>query len=648
MGILKSYIYWICSISDYCSWKSACQEVFISQHETKWNQSTCTLAQPNVTCRGDGSCIVENGLEFLTNAEYQDNGLWIGYAKTWISYAYVGCEKSNTGAQYSVSTLGECRRTTGCHTFGIRKSTTGLRCKCTSNDNKRKQTCGRKCEEADQYPCGGTADTDIFSYYTVENVPPSNNSQDIHQNCLLFYYKHKPGYDYYWKPCTSTAYPKILCSNKYFSDKKAKAELDDQSEGNWAQAVEICADKGKFPASIRSINNGKFTDKDKQEHWTGIIKKESIVSLRDMHDISTYPPLTYAYVEKINQTFYVRFANEVDTKKSLCAGDGPSAGPTMTTRATQSSFSESTTTLAKSTIGPTSHVTSSHNVITTDIHSTQAPTLDTSTTPTSHTVPEGTTASLDKERGGSTAGLAAGLSVSLVVLIIVPVIVLVVLKRRGLLTKCYTTKDEKDNRNEDTRTEISFVSTPIFEFTTNTMNDLTASNHSYFVLESQFNRETEHYAELDTTDVDHYDSTEMSQKDTSDDYDTTDAKKGPAKFELAKSNNNYNKVTLHQSNEYDHIHQHGRLPKSDRQTENQYDISNNLIDGKPNDNFGDDKDTYNHLRKHESKSSGTDNVYGKSETDGNSGYETSSALKPRMNIDANNQQADYAVVKKQW
>ncbi|WAR28783.1 hypothetical protein MAR_014487, partial [Mya arenaria] len=128
----------------------------------------------------------------------------------------------------------------------------------------------------------------------------------------------------------------------------------------------------------------------------------------------------------------------------------------------------------------------------------------------------------------STAGLAAGLSVSLVVLIIVPVIVLVVLKRRGLLTKCYTTKDEKDNRNEDTRTEISFVSTPIFEFTTNTMNDLTASNHSYFVLESQFNRETEHYAELDTTDVDHYDSTEMSQKDTSDDYDTTDAKKGPA------------------------------------------------------------------------------------------------------------------------
>ncbi|WAR28789.1 hypothetical protein MAR_014493 [Mya arenaria] len=482
------------------------QGVFVSQDETKWNESRCTLAEPNITCRDDGSCIVENGLEFLTNADDQDNGFWIGYAKTWISYAYV--------------------------------------------------------------------------------VPPSEHSQDIHRNCLLFYYayRHIAGNDYYWGSCNLNYPPVLLCSNKYFTEYNAVAELHYPGYGNWTPAVENCFVEGKFPASIQSIKNVNFTYEDAQNHWTGIMKKESIISLND----------------KL--------------------------------------------------VGRTSHVTSTNNVKTTDTHSTRAPALNTCTT-ISHPVHEGTAASPDKDEGGSSSGLLVGLSVSLVVLIIVTVIVLVFLKRRGLLTKCYTPKDEKDNHNEDTRTEISFVSTPTLESTTNTINELTASNHSYFVLKKTFNRETkeetEHYAEPDTTDVDHYDLTEMSQKDTND-YDTTDGKKGPAKSGLAKPNNNYNKLTLHQTNEYDHIHQHGRLPKSYRQTENQYDISNNLIDGKPNDNFGADSNTYNHLNKHELKSSGTDNVYGKSETDGDSGYDTSSALKPRRNKDANDQQADYAVIKKKW
>ncbi|XP_052784745.1 uncharacterized protein LOC128220407 isoform X2 [Mya arenaria] len=624
------------------------QGVFISKDETKWNESSCTLAEPKVTCRDDGSCIVENGLEFLTNAEYQDNAFWIGYAKTWISYAYAGCGQLNTEVEYSVPTLGECRRTAGCKTFGIQNSTAGLRCKCASNNASRRLTCGKKCVEADQYPCGGTADINIFSLYTVENVPPSENSQDIHRNCLMFYYNYRPGNDYFWDSCTFINYQALLCSNKYFSEYNPMAELQNENYGKWAKAVEKCVEGGKFPASIQSIKNVNFTNQEKRNHWTGIMKKDSIISLNDMLDNSTNQPRTYAYVEKINQTFYVRFANESDFRKSLCVGDGTSAVPTITTRETQSSFSESTTTPAKS---PTSSVTSTNHVITTDIHSTQAPTLDTSTTPTSHTVPKGTAASIDKDEAGSTAGLAAGLSVSLVVLIIVTVIVLVFFKRRGLLTKCYTPKGGKGNQNEDTRTEISFVSTPILESTTNTMNELTSSNH-YFVLEKTFNRETkeetEHYAEPDTTDVDHYELSEMSQKDTNDDYDTTDGKKGPAKSGLAKPNYNYNKVTLHQSNEYDHIHQHGRPPKSDRQTENEYDISNNLIDGNPNENFGEDSDTYNHLNKDELKSSGTDNVYGKSETGGDSGYDTSSCLKPRMNVDGNDQQADYAVIKKKW
>ncbi|WAR28706.1 hypothetical protein MAR_014410, partial [Mya arenaria] len=61
------------------------QGVFVSHDETRWDESRCTLAKPSFICRGDGSCIVENGLDL----DDQDNGLWIGYAKTWISYAYV-------------------------------------------------------------------------------------------------------------------------------------------------------------------------------------------------------------------------------------------------------------------------------------------------------------------------------------------------------------------------------------------------------------------------------------------------------------------------------------------------------------------------------------------------------------------------------
>ncbi|WAR29872.1 hypothetical protein MAR_003440, partial [Mya arenaria] len=80
-----------------------------------------------------------------------------------------GCNQVTVGVEYSVSTLGECRRTTGCQTFGIRNSTVGLRCKCASNIHVHSGTCRRKCEEADQYPCGDIFDTNMFSIYAVEN-----------------------------------------------------------------------------------------------------------------------------------------------------------------------------------------------------------------------------------------------------------------------------------------------------------------------------------------------------------------------------------------------------------------------------------------------------------------------------------------------
>ncbi|WAR28698.1 hypothetical protein MAR_014402, partial [Mya arenaria] len=209
---------------------------------------------------------------------------------------------------------------------------------------------------------------------------------------------------------------------------------------------------------------------------------------------SSYPPLTYAYVEKINRTVYVIFEGDSKTKRKSLS-------------------------YIRRDVNPESH----NNRYTTDANT------------SIECICNANIAS------GSTAGLAAGLSVSLVVIIIVTVIVMVFLKRRGLLTKCFKQNDEKSNHTEDTATEIACISTPIFEFTTNIVDDLTATNHSYFVLEKTFDEETkeetEHYAEPDMTDVDHYDLTDESQKDTENDYDTTNDKKSSVKAGLAKPNN---------------------------------------------------------------------------------------------------------------
>ncbi|XP_052786192.1 uncharacterized protein LOC128221627 [Mya arenaria] len=495
--------------------------VFVSHNETKWDESTCNLAKPDIICSGDGSCVIENGLEFLNNIKVPDNGIWIGFTKAWISYAYVGCNQVNVGVEYSVSTLGECRRTTGCQTFGIRNSTEGLRCKCASNSQVFSGTCRRKCEEADQYPCGDTTDTTMFSIYTVENVPPNNHSQDNEANCLVFYYAYGgQGHDFYWKSCNLFSTPTLLCSGTNFSDQNQMAQRYHDSNQRWALAVDHCFVRERFPVTIRSIKNAKFTIQNTNDYWTGIIKKESIISSNYKADYSINPPVTYAYVEQINQTFKVRFSNKVESKKSLCAGGK-----------------------------------------------------------------------------GSTVGLAAGLSISVALLFVAMIIVLLFLRKRGLLPKLCKHNDDKNSNTADTATEVSFVSTSICESTTNTMQDLTASNHSYFVLEKTFEitnkDETDHYAEPDISDADHHDSTKTLQKNTDNNYDTINSEKPSAMPGLTKLNNTYNKVTLHQTDEYDHVHLNGRQTKDDRHTENEYDLSSNVIDGRRDKGYDDNSDTYN-------------------------------------------------------
>ncbi|WAR28695.1 hypothetical protein MAR_014399 [Mya arenaria] len=167
-----------------------------------------------------------------------------------------------------------------------------------------------------------------------------------------------------------------------------------------------------------------------------------------------YPPLTYAYMEQINQTLNVRFAKEGDLRKSLCAG------------------------------GPPSGVTSTNAVITTDTHPTQAPALNTSTMLISHTVPEATAASLDKDKGGSFIGIVVGVVIAVTILI--AAVLAVIVKRRYMARACFKNAATATPSGQpstgvstdvDNQQQVEYVNTANNEMHINTGNNMESNTY---------------------------------------------------------------------------------------------------------------------------------------------------------------------------
>ncbi|XP_052783249.1 uncharacterized protein LOC128219479 [Mya arenaria] len=251
------------------------------------------------------------------------------------------------------------------------------------------------------------------------------------------------------------------------------AELHYQSDQLWAQAVENCVVGGKFPASIQSIRNVNFTNPDAQRHWTGIIKKESIISLSDVFGESTNPPRTNAYAEKINRTFYVKFAHEGESRKSLCTGD----------------------TLPSTAYGNTTYT-----------DQTQAPTLR--TTPISLPVPEETTSSLDKDEGSST-GIVVGVIIAVTLLVVG--VLAVMIKRRYMLRACFNNAaTEKTTRQQatgvsttvDHQQRVEYVNTANNEMHINAGKSIESNNYE------KLNRTTgvDNYLSIQEINSDEHDS----------------------------------------------------------------------------------------------------------------------------------------------
>ncbi|XP_052813097.1 uncharacterized protein LOC128240487 isoform X5 [Mya arenaria] len=525
---------------------------FIETQPSVWGKASCQIAFPVLNFSGSTPSI--DSTEDISNLTIPGKGVWIGYYQAMVTYTYVGNGRRDQyeGQIYDVQSLGDCISATGCKTFGLWKSNTGLTCKCALGYTVFANiSCDSHCNDSNfEFPCG-MAETNIMSVYNTDNERNDNQTAVI--------------------------------PNSVFKE-------------TWASASEVCCAAGKYPATYTSILSTSFSNTVAgQERWTGVIRKLSTIKRTENFTLYEIPAVSVAVLHE-NGT--VVFKDGTQPRKHLC----------------------------------------------------HPPISNTTTSTKSYTAPEETTASLGTEDSGSTAGLAAGVSVSLVLLIVGAIIVLMFLKRRKLLPKCHKQTDETSNHTANTATENSYISTPVFESSTNTMHDLTASNHSYFVLEKTFGGvnkiDADHYAEPDATDFDHCDLTETPGKDIVNDYDTTDGRNGTAATKLAKQDSNYNKVTLHRFNEYDHIHKNGTL--LDRQIENEYDISSNIINGKRNKRCGDDDNTYNQLHKHNLKGSGKDDIHGKREADGDSGYDTFGDLKGSRNAAAKEPENGYAVVKKKW
>ncbi|XP_052814995.1 uncharacterized protein LOC128241905 [Mya arenaria] len=446
---------------------------FIETQPTVWGNASCQIAFPVLNFSGSTPSI--DSTEDISNLTIPGLGVWIGYYKAMVTYTYVGNGRRDQyeGQIYDVQSLGDCISATGCKTFGLWKSNTGLTCKCALGYTVFANiSCDSHCNDSNfEFPCG-MAETNIMSVYNTDNERIISKTDDtctsIECSCLSFTYNNTPSeYIFKWRTCMKKDFPlQLLCNNHNFSvDTQSAVIPNSEYKRTWATASESCFAAGKYPATYTSILSTSFSGNvSGLERWTGVIRKLSVIKRTENFNPYEMSAVAVAVLQK-NGT--VVFEDRTQRRHNVC----------------------------HSPLGGTSK--------TTPFSSTQT------TPPTSIT-------SLNKHTG-STAGLAAGLSVSLVLLILGAIIVLLFLKRRGFLPECHKQTEETSNHSADTATDNSFMSTPIFESTTNTMHDMTASNHTYLALERTFDGvnkdDADQYAELDATEFDHHDLTETPEKE---------------------------------------------------------------------------------------------------------------------------------------
>ncbi|XP_052805145.1 uncharacterized protein LOC128234732 isoform X2 [Mya arenaria] len=278
-----------------------CHQAFVSSgqqyvpsEKCGWNKYHCSLAVPEVEFNEHGKMNAH-----VSPAVNED--LWIGLYKTQLTFTYIGCGSfsqlngsKHDGSDidqiyydraYIVKSLGDCRLATGCQTVGIQKHTQDIKCICVKNEGfNANLNCNKLCStDGVKYPCGDVGTN--FSVYTMENKRCIMCAME--GNCLLFKYDSSTGMRAYeWNSCVkSSSFPKIICGNTSFTDQYLTAVPSTKNVETWSRSAETCILQRQYPASLKSIEKGKYNDTFNQLHWTGIIRLMSIVTLKDTNNI---------------------------------------------------------------------------------------------------------------------------------------------------------------------------------------------------------------------------------------------------------------------------------------------------------------------------------------------------------------------------
>ncbi|WAR11250.1 hypothetical protein MAR_036326 [Mya arenaria] len=334
---------------------------FIETQPSVWGKASCQIAFPVLNFSGSTPSI--DSTEDISNLTIPGKGVWIGYYQAMVTYTYVGNGRRDQyeGQIYDVQSLGDCISATGCKTFGLWKSNTGLTCKCALGYTVFANiSCDSHCNDSNfEFPCG-MAETNIMSVYNTDNERIISKTDDtctsIECSCLSFTYNNTPSeYIFKWRTCMKKDFSlQPLCNNHNFSDDNQTAVIPNSVfKETWASASEVCCAAGKYPATYTSILSTSFSNTVAgQERWTGVIRKLSTIKRTENFTLYEIPAVSVAVLHE-NGT--VVFKDGTQPRKHLC----------------------------------------------------HPPISNTTTSTKSYTAPEETTASLGTEDSGSTAGLAA-------------------------------------------------------------------------------------------------------------------------------------------------------------------------------------------------------------------------------------------------
>ncbi|XP_052769029.1 uncharacterized protein LOC128209164 [Mya arenaria] len=283
---------------------------YVSDQETQWGQSNCTLALPSINYTDDG-IFAETGHD--ANLSFPDEGLWVGLFQAQLSFAYVGCNAMNNSGVDIVHNLSECRWKSKCKTFAIRETDNEkIECKCFDLGNIGRETnCTSICKSTDEYTCGRKGQN-YFSVYTVENVSVSKClfTCASENNCLGYYNQR-----FAWINCTEAGKKRIFCSDQPYYATDANISVADPDTKSWAKGGQNCFERNEYPAAFKHVNSSEKPSG--PVRWTGVIRMSSLLRFDEMYTI--YEPKQYAYVTLDDMTLKVRFEDKVSVnRKSLC------------------------------------------------------------------------------------------------------------------------------------------------------------------------------------------------------------------------------------------------------------------------------------------------------------------------------------------